>query len=76
MSRSRGRRYNGEKKLNMKKVFAVIIAILVIIMFAVTINELLKGDSKTNEKVFSIAYYTIYENEKWGVMDTKGNIII
>lgn len=76
MSRSRGRRYNGEKKLNMKKVFAVIIAILVIIMFAVTINELLKGDSKTNEKVFSLAYYTIYENEKWGVMDTKGNIII
>lgn len=76
MSRSRGRRYNSEKKLNMKKVFAVIIAILVIIMFVVTINELLKGGSKTNEKVFSLAYYTIYENEKWGVMDTKGNIII
>lgn len=75
-SRNRGRRYSGEKKLNMKKVFAVIIAILVIIMFAVTINELLKGDSKTNEKVFSLAYYTIYENEKWGVMDTKGNIVI
>lgn len=76
MSRSRGKRYNGEKKLNMKKVFAVIIAILVIIMFAVTINELLKESPKTNEKVFSLAYYTIYENEKWGVMDTKGNIII
>lgn len=75
-SRSRGRRYNGEKKLNMKKVFAVIMAILVIVMFAITINELLKESPKTNEKVFSLAYYTIYEQEKWGVIDTKGNIII
>ena len=75
-SRNRGRRYDSEQKLNLKKVFAVIIAFLVIIMFGITISELLKDSPKTNEKVFSLAYYTIYENEKWGVMDTKGNIII
>ena len=75
-ARNRGRRYDSEQKLNLKKVFAVIIAFLVIIMFGITINELLKDSPKTNEKVFSLAYYTIYENEKWGVMDTKGNIII
>lgn len=75
-ARSRGRRYNGEKKLNMKKVFAVIIAILVIIMFWITIKELLKESPKTNEKAFSLAYYTIYEKEKWGVIDTKGNVVI
>jgi len=74
--RNRGRRYNGEKKLNMKKVFAVIIAILVIIMFWITIKELLKENPKTKEKAFSLAYYTIYEQEKWGVIDTKGNVII
>lgn len=76
MSRSKGRRYNGEGKLNIKKVIAVIIAILVIIMFFVGINELLKNKSNINEKVFTLAYYTVYENEKWGVIDTKGNVII
>lgn len=75
-TRSRGRRYNGEGKLNIKKVIAVIIAILVIVMFVIGIKEILKDKPKTNEKVFPLAYYTIYENEKWGVMDTKGNIII
>lgn len=76
MSRSRGRRYDNEKKLNIKKVIAVIIAILVIIMFVVGIKELLKESPKINEKAFSVAYYAIYEQEKWGVMDTKGNVII
>ena len=76
MSRSRGRRYSEERKLNVKKVIAVIIAILVIIMFFVGIKELLKDRPKTNDKVFSLAYYTVYENGKWGVIDTKGNVKI
>ena len=75
-SRNRGKRYNGEKKLNIKKVIAVIIAILVIIMFVIGIKEILKDRPITNEKVFALAYYTIYEEEKWGVIDTKGNVII
>lgn len=74
---SRGRRYNNdERKLNMKKVFAVIIAIIVIAMFIIGMKELLKESSKTNEKTFALAYYTLYENEKWGVIDTRGNIVI
>ena len=74
---SRGKRFDNEgKKLNKKKVFAVIVAILVIIMFFMGIKELLKDKPKTNEKVFSLSYYPIYQNEKWGVIDTKGNIII
>lgn len=76
MSRRRARRYNGTKKLNMKKVIAVIIAILVIMMFFIGIKELLKGRPKTNQKAFPLAYYTIYEQDKWGVIDTKGNIVI
>ena len=36
---SRGKRYDTEPKLNMKKVFAVIIAIAVIIMFIFIINN-------------------------------------
>lgn len=76
MSRGRGRRYDTEPKLNMKKVAAVIIAILVIIMFVIGIKELLKGKDEINEKTFVTGYYTIYENEKWGVIDTKQNVII
>lgn len=75
-SRAKGRRYNGEKKLNMKKVFAVLIAIFVIIMFVVAMKEILKSGPKTNEKLFPLAYYTVYEQGKWGVIDTKGNTII
>ena len=74
---SRAKRFNDEDRhLNIKKVAAVIIAILVIIMFFFGIKELLKDKPVTNEKVFTTAYYTIYENEKWGVIDTKGNVVI
>ena len=74
---SRAKRYNDEDRhLNIKKVIAVIIAILVIIMFFVGIKELIKDKPVTNEKIFTNAYYAIYENEKWGVIDTKGNVIV
>lgn len=76
MSRSKGRRYNTEAKLNKKKVVAVIIAILVIIMFVIGIKEILNTSPDKTEKSFVLAYYTIYENGKWGVIDTKENIII
>ncbi len=73
---SRGRRYDNEPKLNMKKVFAVIIAFAVIIMFIFIIIDLLDGDSILSNKNFATAYYTAYENNKWGIIDTKGNIVI
>ena len=43
---SRGKRYDTEPKLNMKKVFAVIIAIAVIIMFIFIIKKLLVKDKE------------------------------
>ena len=74
---SRGKRFDEEEKqLNMKKVAAVVIALLVIIMFVVGIKELFKEKSNTNEKVFTLGYYTVYEDGKWGVIDTKGNTVI
>ncbi len=76
MSRSKGRRYDTEAKLNVKKVIAVIIAILVITMFIIVIRELLKQQDNVKENTFITAYYPIYENGKWGVINTKQNIII
>lgn len=73
---SRGKRYDNEPKLNMKKVISVIIAILVVIMFVIGINKLLNSDNSMKEKIFPIGYYTIYENNKWGVIDTNQKVII
>lgn len=72
---SRGKRYNNEPKLNVKKVLAVIIAIVVIIMFVITIKKLLTT-SKGEENKTAQSYYTVYTNDKWGVINSKGNIII
>jgi len=70
---SKGRRYDNEKKLNMKKVFAVIIAIVVIIMFVCVIRTLLNNNG---EKVSGEAYFTAYKDNKYGVINSKGIAII
>ena len=73
---SRGKRYDGEQKLNIKKVFAVIIAIAVIIMFVIGINRLFNTESVTQEKTVALRYFPVYTEGKWGVIDSSGNIII
>ncbi len=71
---SRGRRYE-EPKLNLKKVFAVILAIVVLIMFIIMIKGVLfKGNEKG--KITSKDYAVIFQDNKWGVIDSSGNIII
>ena len=72
---SRGRRYNNEPKLNIKKVIGVIVAIIVIIMFVIAVKNLLKSDSSSNSLV-STSYFLINENNKWGVIDNNARIII
>ena len=60
---SRGKRYEQEPKLNLKKVFAVVIAIAVVIMFVFIIKGiLLKGEEKG--KITSKSYYTIFKDNK------------
>ncbi len=72
---SRGKRYDEEPKLNMKKVFAVIIAIVVIIMFIFIIKGLLTKDD-TNGKITSESYFAVYKDNKWGVINSSGNYVI
>lgn len=73
----RGKRYNGtEQKLNMKKVVAVIIAILVIIMFIVIIAKLMQPQAETTEKKAALAYYTAFDNNKWGIINSSGETVI
>lgn len=72
---SRGKRYDQKAKLNVKKVIAVLIAIAVFIMFIIGIKELI-STSQNPEKITAVSYYSVYTNEKWGVIDSLGNIII
>ncbi len=77
MNRVRGRRYEGgPRKLNMKKVIATIIAFIVIIMVILSLKNLLSGEEKNKEVSSLKTYISAVENNKWGVIDNKGNIII
>lgn len=71
----RGKRYDNEPKLNLKKVFGTIITLAVIIMIIVTINKILsnEADKIQTEKV---TYFSAYLDGKWGVIDSKGETII
>ena len=72
---SRGRRYDKEPKLNYKKVFAVIIAVIVFIMFIFMMKSFLTKDKETG-KISSTTYFTIYKDNKWGVIDNLGKEVI
>lgn len=70
---SRGKRYDTEPKLNYQKVFAVIIAVAVLIMFIFIMKNVLKEREKItgdNE------YFVLYAQNKWGVINQNGEEII
>lgn len=74
---SKGKRYNGERKLNLKKVFATVLVFLVIIMLIILAVRFSKNKNKKVEtKNVATTYKTLYNNGKWGVIDSKGDIII
>ena len=71
---SKGKRYE-EPKLNLKKVFAVILAIIVIIMFIFMIRGFLTEDGEQT-KIVSKDYFSAFQNNKWGVIDSTGAVVI
>ena len=74
---SRGKRYDDEPKLNIKKVIATILVLIVIIMVIIIIIRLLKNNNKKAEtKNIPISYKTVYTKGKWGVINSKGEYVI
>lgn len=73
--RTRGKRYDNEPKLNMKKVVGVMVAFAVIIMIIISIVNIVKTSNKKIE-VKKYSYYTAYENGKFGVINNEGQIVI
>ena len=72
---SKGKRYNGEGRLNYAKVFAVIIAFVVIVMCIFLIKNLVKG-AKNTQNVGATSYFALYKDDKWGVLNSNGDIAI
>ncbi len=64
-----------EPKLNLKKVFAVILAFIVIIMSIILMTGTLTKD-KEQGKITSADYFVSFKDNKWGVIDSDGNTII
>ena len=74
---NKGRRYEGgTPKLNIKKVIAVIIALAVIVMVVIGITKLAQGGGRVQERTVANGYYAVYTGGKWGVINSKGEIII
>jgi hypothetical protein len=71
----RGKRYEGEPKLNFKKVIGVIVALLVIILVIVSIIKLVNSN-KTKQIAINKSYYSAYLNGKFGVIDNNGDTVI
>ncbi|MBR2289181.1 MAG: WG repeat-containing protein [Clostridia bacterium] len=77
MDRARGRRFDDEPKLNMKKVFATLVAVIVFIMVIISIVNLLNKDKNAGTVMqIPTRYFTIFESGKYGVIDGTGNVII
>ena len=75
-NRLSGRRYNPEPRLNLKKVFATIIAFVVIIMIVVSLKKIFTNTNNTKETSTLVTYIPIFEDNKWGVINNKGAKII
>lgn len=71
----RGRRYDNEPKLNLKKVFGTIITIAVITMIIITLNKILSQKAE-EAQIEKVTYISVYENGKWGVINNKGETVI
>ena len=70
------RRYDNEPKLNIKKVLITALVFLLIILLVVLLVKGPKLSKGTNAKNISNSYISIYEDSKWGVINSRGDYII
>ena len=74
---AKGKRYDGQPKLNIKKVIAVALVPVVIIMLVILAIRFSKDKEKKAEtKNVAITYKTVFTNGKWGVINSKAETVI
>lgn len=71
----KGKRYDNEPKLNYTKVFAVAIAIVVLIIAIIAIKNILTK-AKNTKPLEMKNYFAVYQDEKWGILGSNGEMII
>ena len=72
---SKGKRYENQRKINLKKVFAVMMAFFVIIIAIIMVKNVL-SKAKNTKTIETINYFALYEDEKWGILGSNGQIVI
>ncbi len=73
---SRGKRYNDDQKLNLKKVGMVVLAIAAIVGFVFAIKNLTKKKEQTQNYFTETAYFIVLQDGKMGVINSKGEIVV
>lgn len=74
---SRGKRYDGEPQLNLKKVFAVFAVILAIVLFIIGIRQIINADKKKMESMnIPLNYFSVFTNGNWGVINSSGEFVL
>lgn len=74
---SKGRRYDGEQRLNLKKVFGLFLTLIIVGLIIYGIAQILKADkNKLASKNIELHYYTLFSNGNWGVINSSGDVII
>lgn len=73
---SRGKRFEDEPKLNLKKVFVLVVIIALIAAFVFGIKVLLKKRQNEASYFTEISYFAMLKDGKWGIINSKGEVII
>ena len=72
---NKGKRFEENPKLNYKKVFTVIVIILIAVGLIASINYSLKQNTEKGI-ITSTDFFAVYSNNKWGVIDSNSKEVI
>ena len=74
---SRGKRFDdAQKMISPKKIIVIILVIAIVFAFVRLISNLLKKEDVKSNSFTEISYFTVYNNGKWGVINSKGDTVI
>lgn len=67
-----------ENKINKKYIIIPIILLCILIIVGIITTIIIKQNDKSYkiEEITTFSYFKLYENEKYGVIDAKGNILV
>jgi len=70
MARNKGKRYDADARLNYKKVFGVLIGIIVVVMIIITVINLARN-SERGERGQVVSFFSSYTDGRWGIINSQ-----